>query len=62
MSGGMALSNAISSLDQNGWNTDGEIYHTTTLRTCMSYALIRDEILELALGSAPDNVVAERIE
>ncbi|KEF59095.1 uncharacterized protein A1O9_03939 [Exophiala aquamarina CBS 119918] len=48
--GGEALAKAIASLDENGFNTDGEIYSATVLRARTLLALVRDEILEIALG------------
>lgn len=50
------LSDAVSSLDAEGWNTEGQIYSTTILRARTMFAYIRDEILVLALGSEDVNV------
>ncbi|KAI9725303.1 MAG: hypothetical protein M1828_003318 [Chrysothrix sp. TS-e1954] len=36
--------------DANGWNRDGGIHNTTTIRASFISSLIRDEILELSLG------------
>ncbi|PON26500.1 hypothetical protein TGAM01_v204510 [Trichoderma gamsii] len=36
-------------VDENGWNIDGKIYTTTTLRARGMLAYIRDEILEISL-------------
>ncbi|KAI1660453.1 hypothetical protein F4813DRAFT_350017 [Daldinia decipiens] len=41
---------AISRLDEEGWNTDGEIYPSTHIRARAIIALIREEIFEIALG------------
>ncbi|KAM0255533.1 hypothetical protein ACHAQJ_005680 [Trichoderma viride] len=38
-------------VDENGWNIDGQIYLTTTLRARTMLAYVRDEILEIALQS-----------
>jgi hypothetical protein len=45
------LSRAISRLDSNGWNTDGQIYPATTLRVKFIMSMIQDEILEFSLGN-----------
>jgi hypothetical protein len=36
-------------VDENGWNIDGKIYGTTTLRARVMLSHIRDEILEITL-------------
>ncbi|RFU74872.1 fungal specific transcription factor domain-containing [Trichoderma arundinaceum] len=36
-------------VDENGWNIDGKIYLTTTLRARAMLSYVRDEILEIAL-------------
>lgn len=36
-------------VDENGWNIDGKIYMTTTLRARAMLSYVRDEILEIAL-------------
>ena len=51
--------NAAALLDADGWNTTGQIYSTTILRARTMFAFIRDEILEIALGSMTDQA-AER--
>lgn len=45
------LSNAVSRLDANGWNTDGQIYPATLLRVKYIMSMIQDEILEFSLGN-----------
>jgi hypothetical protein len=42
---------AIEKLDENGWNTDGQIYHGTMARASGCLAIVLNEILELALGN-----------
>jgi hypothetical protein len=42
---------AISLLDANGWNTNGEFHPTTNCRSTMTYSLILSEILEISLGT-----------
>ena len=41
----------ISKLTPHGWNVDGQVTTVTYLRINMYLALIRDEILEISLGS-----------
>lgn len=41
----------ISKTTPYGWNPDGQITTVTYLRVNMYLSLIRDEILEIALGS-----------
>ena len=51
MATGEELSSVIAKLDTNGWNMSGEAYPATYLRAWMLMTEVRDEILELALGS-----------
>jgi Fungal specific transcription factor domain len=45
------LALAVSKLDPDGWNTSGEAYHLATMmRIKVQLCMIREEILELALG------------
>lgn len=46
------LIGAINSLDPNGWNTAGNLYDTTLLRAKVHLSAIREEILELSLGTS----------
>ena len=48
---GEELSRVIRDLDANGWNTEDELTHVTILRGYMVLSLIRDEVLELCLGT-----------
>ena len=41
----------IAKLKPNGWNAEGRITSTTYIRVNMCLAMIRDEILEISLGS-----------
>lgn len=41
----------ISKLTPQGWNANGQVTTVTYLRINMYLALIRDEILEISLGS-----------
>lgn len=36
-------------IDRDGWNTKGEIYSVTYLRARMMLALVKEELLEIAL-------------
>ncbi|KAL3424538.1 cytochrome P450 [Phlyctema vagabunda] len=45
------LAHAVSQLDENGWNTKGELYTATNLRANMIHGLLLSEVLELALGA-----------
>jgi hypothetical protein len=49
--GGAELEREIESLDQNGWNTQGQIFEATIVRMMAVYALIQDEIMEMFLGN-----------
>ncbi|CAG8981243.1 hypothetical protein HYALB_00003841 [Hymenoscyphus albidus] len=44
------FANEISKLDTNGWNTEGEIHSITASRATWQFCVIREEILESALG------------
>ncbi|TVY34147.1 hypothetical protein LSUB1_G006396 [Lachnellula subtilissima] len=54
MAGGDELIAAISKLDKDGWNTDGEIYTSTLNRVHGIDSVILDETLELSLGDPAD--------
>ncbi|KAM0425584.1 hypothetical protein ACHAPT_009115 [Fusarium lateritium] len=43
------LMRAFNSLDNHGWNTAGEIYPTTIIRARHMIAVIRDELIDIAL-------------
>ncbi|KAI0849497.1 hypothetical protein F5Y00DRAFT_261629 [Daldinia vernicosa] len=43
------LMKAVSRLDEKGWNTDGAMYPSTSIRARAIIALIREEIFEIAL-------------
>jgi hypothetical protein len=49
--GGDRLQYEISQLDENGWNTKGEIYDSTVCRTMVITATFLDEIMELFIGN-----------
>jgi hypothetical protein len=58
---GADLQNAIANLDANGWNTKGALYRVTWSRVWFQYSRIREEVLEVSLGS-DDADVEERID
>ena len=48
--GGETLQAAVAALDENGWNTSGEIYQTTATRAHGMLAQVLNDVLELSLG------------
>ncbi|KAK3717656.1 hypothetical protein LTR37_005723 [Vermiconidia calcicola] len=48
---GPELDACLSTLDANGWNTTGNLHRTTWLRVWFQHCRIREDILEIALGS-----------
>lgn len=51
------LAVAISELDEQGYNRDGEIRHVSWIRSSISFTKRREDILELSLGNyTPDEV------
>lgn len=53
---GTELQNVLASLDSNGWNTSGKLHRVTWARVWFLYSRIREEILEVSLGSADADV------
>ena len=53
---GAELEAAIAQLDSNGWNTTGTINRTTWRRAWFEYCRIREDILEIALGTGEDDI------
>ena len=47
-------STLLGTLDQNGWNTQGRVYSATLLRARAMMAYVRDEVLELVLGTGQE--------
>lgn len=45
-----ALSHAVQSLDDQGWNTSGKIHPSTVIRARYMIASIRDELIAVALS------------
>jgi hypothetical protein len=60
---GPELSKALADLDENGWNTSGTLHRTTWLRVLFQHCRIREDILEIALGSGEEDITlqAERV-
>ena len=53
---GAELDAALSTLDSNGWNTSGNLHRTTWLRVWFQHCRIREDILEIALGSGDEDI------
>ena len=53
---GAELEAALARLDANGWNTSGNVSRTTWQRVWSHYSRIREDILEIALGSGEDDI------
>jgi hypothetical protein len=51
---GAELQNALANLDSSGWNTSGTLHRITWARVWFLYSRIREEILEVSLGSADE--------
>ncbi|KAM5357821.1 hypothetical protein ACJZ2D_015882 [Fusarium nematophilum] len=45
------LDRAVRDLDEYGWNRNGELHSATLTRARVQIAIIRDELLEIALGN-----------
>lgn len=58
---GPALDAVIEKLDANGWNTSGNLTRTTWQRVWFQHCRVREDILEIALGS-DDQDVSYRVE
>lgn len=53
---GPELDAVLSRLDANGWNTDGRFNRTTWMRVWFQHCAIRENILEIALGSGDEDI------
>jgi hypothetical protein len=58
LEGGETLREAVKSLDENGWNTDGKMYSATFTRARYIIALLRDELIEIGIGKARQKVAS----
>ena len=45
------LSEAVTKLDVDGWNTEGNMFDTTLLRAKVQLSTLREDVLELSLGT-----------
>lgn len=59
---GPELEAVLSKLDANGWNTSGHLSRMTWLRVWFQHSRIREDILEIALGSDDQEDVVHRSE
>lgn len=55
---GAELQDAIRNLDANGWNTSGTLFRVTWSRVWFLYSRIREDILEISLGSNDQDLEA----
>ncbi|KAJ8118839.1 hypothetical protein OPT61_g242 [Boeremia exigua] len=60
MSEGAELQNAISELDDDGWNQVGAVQRSTFARISATNALITEEILEISIGHLTQDDVVRR--
>ncbi|KAF5135164.1 hypothetical protein E5D57_005808 [Metarhizium anisopliae] len=51
LGGEAAIASSVRALDENGWNTKGGLYAATSLRCRLQIALLRDELVEIAVGN-----------
>ena len=58
--GGEALHRAIADLDENGWNTRGQVYAATVTRAHGMLSPVLNEVLELSLGD-PDGCTGDQL-
>lgn len=45
------LGRAVQTLSADGWNVDGRMHSSTIIRARLQIAVIKDELLEIALGN-----------
>jgi hypothetical protein len=55
------IAKAASKLDQYGWNTENMYHRSTALRINLCQSRIRDEILELSLGTPSERAAASTL-
>ncbi|CAH0023036.1 unnamed protein product [Clonostachys rhizophaga] len=60
--GNASLEKSIRALDKNGWKTTGDFSATTMIRARVIIAHVRDDLLEIALGSSKQPKVNTLIE
>ncbi len=59
---GPELTSCLLSLDEDGWNTTGNLYRTTWQRVWFQHCRVREDILEIALGSGDDDMMPQNVE
>ncbi|CAG8887914.1 unnamed protein product [Penicillium egyptiacum] len=62
VAGGDVLSKAISELDSAGWNSEGKLHLVTPTRLRYHLAIIREETLEVVLGTREQNNLIQKSE
>ena len=58
---GSELEAVLATLDSNGWSTTGNLSRTTWLRVYVQHCRIREDILEISLGS-DDEDISQKVE
>ena len=53
---GAELDAVLSDLDEHGWNTSGNLTRSTWTRVWFQHCRVREDILEIALGSGDDDI------
>lgn len=53
------LEKAMRSLDENGWNTDGNFRRSTWRRVKLIVSQFREEVLEVCLGTPQDDIKSQ---
>lgn len=56
---GPELSAVLANLDADGWNTTRNLHRTTWQRVWVQHCRIREDILEIALGTEDDNILLQ---
>lgn len=56
---GADLEAALATLDSHGWNVNGKINRITWLRVWFQYCQIREDILEIALGTSEEDITSQ---
>lgn len=62
VAGGDVLSNAISELNSAGWNSQGRLHLVTPTRLRYQLAIIREETLEVVLGTREQHDLIQKSE
>jgi hypothetical protein len=56
---GAELTAKLENLDAQGWNTNGNLHRTTWQRVWVQHSRIREDILEIALGSGDEDITVQ---